>query len=318
MILIKENDVKNILTMEDTIKAVEDAHRAFGEGNAVTSPRKNLWLRPPVSIKTASAALMSWGLMGVNTYPGGYGKRGSMPMTTLLYDSNDGRLVSIIESKFISWYRTGATSAVATKYLASKKADSVGIFGTGRQAQTQLLALQKVLKLSCVKAYSPTKEHREKFATDMSRQIGIDVRPVEDPQSCLTDVDVVVTITTSKEPVFKGEMLNKGVHINAIGAHYPDSREVDTETVRRSKIFVDSRVQALEEKGELLIPIQQGIISPNTIYAELGEVVAGKINGRVGEEENTLFCSGGLALESIAVAARVYEMALKHGLGTEI
>ena len=318
MIYIKENDVKNILKMEDAIKAVEDAYRTFGESNAVMTPRENLWLRPRVSIKTASAALMNWGFMGVFTYPGGYGKKGSGPMTTLLYDSNDGHLVSIIESRFISWYRTGATSAVATKYLASERADSVGIFGTGRQAQTQLLALQKVLKLSYVKAYSPTKEHREKFATEMSRQLGIDVKPVEDAQSCLTDVDIVVTITTSKEPVFEGGMLKKGVHVNAIGAHYPESREVDTETLKRSKIVVDSRVQALKEKGELLIPIRQGIISPSIIYAELGEVVAGKIEGRVGEEENTLFCSGGLALEDIAVAVRVYEMALKHGLGTEI
>ena len=318
MILIKEDDVKNILTMEDTLIAVEDAHRSLGVGNAVITPRKNLWLKPKVSIKTASAALMPLGFMGTIVYPGGFGKKGSGSMITLLYDSNDGRLLSIIESRLISWFRTGATSAVAAKYLATKNANSIGIFGTGRQAQTQLLALQKTLKPSIIKVYSPTREHRNKFATEMSKKIGTDIKPVEDPQSCLTDVDVIITITTSKEPVFDGKMLKKGTHVNAIGAHYPDIREVDTDTVKRSKIFVDSRTQALEEKGELLIPISQGIITSNDIYAELGEVIAGKTKGRVDQDEITLFCAGGLALEGIAVAARVYELAKKNGVGVEI
>ncbi len=320
LILIREDDVKSILKMEDCIKVVEDAYRTMGLGEAVLTPRENLWIKPPVSIKTSSAALTSWGFMGVHVYPGGYGKKGSGPMTVLLYDSRDGRLLSVIEARFLSWYRTGATSAVATKYLASKDADSVGIFGTGRQARTQLLALQKVLELKRVKAYSPTLEHREKFASEMSKEMGVEVKPVEDAKSCLKDVDVIVTATTTKEPVFKGEWLkqNEGCHINAIGAHYPDIREVDSGTVKMSKVVVDSREQALKEKGEILIPISEGLVSPQIIYAELGEIVAGRVRGRVEELEKTLFCSGGLAMEEIAVAAKVYEIAASRGIGTQL
>lgn len=318
MLLLKEEDVKLLLTMEDCIKAVEESYRAFGLGEAVMTPRENLWLAPPVSLKLASAALTSWGYMGTYVYPGGYGRKGSNPFSTILYNSRDGRLLAFIESSFLSWYRTGATSAVATKHLALKDSDTLGIIGTGRQAWTQLRALSKVMEIKVVKVYSRTLDQREKFASDASRDMGIDVKSVVDAKVAGQNVDIVVTATTSKEPVFHGEWLGEGVHVNAIGAHYPEIREVDTETVKRSKVIVDSREQALKEKGELLIPIQQGLLTSDVIYAELGEVVAGKVKGREEYSENTLFCSGGISVEQIGVAAWVYEAAVKRGLGAQI
>ncbi|MBI4257696.1 MAG: ornithine cyclodeaminase family protein, partial [Thaumarchaeota archaeon] len=210
MLLIREDDVKTLLTMEDCITAVEESYKLFGQGEAVMTPRENLWLTPPISLKLASAALTSWGYMGIYTYPGGYGRKGSSPFTTLLYNSKDGQLLAIIESSFLSWYRTGATSAVATKHLALRDSDTLGIIGTGRQAWTQLLALSKVMKLKLVKVYSRTNERREKFASDASREMSIDVKPMIDAKNCSQNADVLVTATTSKEPVFYGEWLGEG------------------------------------------------------------------------------------------------------------
>ena len=270
MLFIKEEDVKTLLSMDECIRAVEDGYRAMGLGDTAMTPRENLWLSPPASIKTASAALPRWGYMGVHAYPGGYGRKSSTPTTTLLYSSHTGQLLATIESRFLSWYRTGATTAVATKYLAVRDARSAGIFGTGRQARAQLRALHRVLPLSRVRAYSPTREHRESFASEMSKELGLDITSTDEPRPCVEDAEVVLTITTAKEPVFQGKWLHSGTHVNALGAHYPEIREVDTETVKRSRVIVDSREQALEEKGELLIPIREGIITPEIIRAELG------------------------------------------------
>jgi ornithine cyclodeaminase/alanine dehydrogenase-like protein (mu-crystallin family) len=318
MLLISEENVEKLLTMEKAITAVEDSYRALGMGEAVLTPRENLWISPPKSIKLASGALTKSGFMGVTAYPGGYGTKGSGPFTTLLYDSGTGSLLAIVQGRFLSWLRTGATTAVATKYMARRDAHEVAIIGTGRQAITQLRALDKVMDIGHVSAFSRTPERRHKFAAQMSAELGRDVVAADDAKSCLAKADVVVTITTSRDAVVKREWLQDGVHINAIGAHYPDRTEIDGETVRGSRVIVDWREQALLEKGEILIPMKQGLVTSGIIAGELGGVVAGKLKGRTSDSEVTLFCSGGIATEEIAVAAAVFRDATTKGIGSNV
>jgi len=235
----------------------------------------------------------------------------------LLFSTEDGRLLSILEADWISWMRTGATSGVATKYLAQNDARCAGIFGTGKQARSQLMAVAAVRPIERALVYSPTPSRRKQYATDMSNRLGIAVQAVDAPEAILGEADVICTATTSRTPVFDGEQVRQGVLVNAIGQHYPDRREVDSALVARSRIVVDDRKRALQEDGELLIPLQAGELAEAKIEATLGEVVAGLKTGRTGDEI-TLFTSGGIASEVLAVAAGVYEVAEREGLGQEI
>lgn len=320
MLLLREEDARQVLTMEMCIQTVESAYASMGRGEATNAPRHNLWIANPKSIKVAAAGPVLGRYMGVTSYTGGYGgKKGSGPYTTLLYDAKEGSLLSVVESSLISWYRTGASSAVATRALARKDAKNLAIIGTGRQAVTQLQAITNVMNAERISVYSRTPEGRQAFASKMSATTGGHITPAADAQTCLSTADVVVTITTSKVPVLRREWLRDGVHINAIGAHYPSASEIDADTVLSSRVIVDSREQALLEKGEILIPLANGDARVERLVAgELGEVLAGVVAGRTSDDENTLFCSGGLAAEQVAVASGVYEEARRRGLGKEL
>ena len=319
LLFVREEDVRRVITMDSCINAVEDAYRELGEKDGSITPRQNLWIVPPKSIKLASAGLVHRGFMGIVAYSAGYGARGSGSSSTLLYDISNGKLLAIVESKLLGLYRTGATTAVAAKYLANKGSEVVAIIGTGRQARTQILALRNVLgNLRTVRAFSRTREKRENFAAEMTAETGLDVQPTDSPEECATKADVVVTITTSNLPLIKKEWISNGTLICALGSHYPSASEVDIETVLSSTVIVDSKEQALLEKGEILIPIKKGLTTPDIIRAELGEIVAKKTNGRSSPDEKVLFCSGGIASEQIGVAAEIYERVVKLGSGVHI
>ena len=305
--------------MNDCVKVVEEAYRAFGQNAAVMTRRVDLAVDAIRSIKIGGASINSLHYMGSFSYSAGFGKKGTNPSTTLLYDSETGQLKAFIESLHLKWFRTGATAAVAAKNLSNhKKSQTIGIFGTGRQARTQLMGLQCVYNISEVRAYSPTSQHREQFAQQTREDLGLNVVPVASPEKCAEDVDVIVTCSTSKNPVFESSWLSKGTHINVIGAHTRTSREIDTETMKLSKVVVESREQALYENGNLLIPINEGAFGVDKIIADLGEIVAGKVKCRTDENDNTVFLSGGVALDQIAIAAHVYETALKKNVGIEL
>jgi ornithine cyclodeaminase/alanine dehydrogenase-like protein (mu-crystallin family) len=236
----------------------------------------------------------------------------------VLFDDETGELKAIIEGDRLSWMKTGAASAVATKYLAREDAEVIGIIGSGRQARSQLMAINTVRKIRLAKVYSPNLDHCLRFKKDMAELLGIEVLPVDDAIKAVAGSDIVCTATTSKKPVFYGDWIEKGMHINAIGSHYPNHHEVDETTVANSKVVVDSRERALEEEGELLIPISKGIITKEHIYAELGDVVLGRIEGRTIPDEVTLFTSGGIASEYIVTAIRIYEKAVREGVGQKL
>jgi ornithine cyclodeaminase/alanine dehydrogenase-like protein (mu-crystallin family) len=242
---------------------------------------------------------------------------GTFTKVIFLFDTNTGDLQSVIESDRIGWLVPGALSAVATKHLAKKKAKVMGVFGSGRQARSQLPAVALVRDLELVKVYSPQKKHRDEYCREMRDLLKLNVVPVESAEEAVKGSDIVSTTSSSSTPVFDGNLIEEGTHINAIGAHDPDRRELDSVSVRRSKLIADSKDRVLKEEGEVLIPIKEGVIKPDHIYGELGEVIAGRKQGRRDEKEITLFLSGGIGIEYVAIAARIYQLALREKIGKE-
>jgi ornithine cyclodeaminase/alanine dehydrogenase-like protein (mu-crystallin family) len=214
--------------------------------------------------------------------------------------------------------RTGAASGVATRYLARADAATVGIFGTGTQAPTQLEAVCAVRPIERVRAFSPTRLHRERFAAEMSERLGLPVEAVDAPRDVVRDADVVITITKAAEPLFDGDRLSPGTHVNAAGSNRARAQEIDARTVERANVIaIDDRAQGRVEAGDLLAAERQGVLRWDEVV-ELGRVVAGAHPGRRDEASITLFESLGVAIEDVAIARRVYEKALAAGAGERL
>jgi ornithine cyclodeaminase/alanine dehydrogenase-like protein (mu-crystallin family) len=303
--------------MENYIETVENAYLQMGQGEVTMLPRINVdSSRIRGFLKILPASLSKLGVTGIHIYS--VGENGTFQKVILLFDINSGDLQAIIEADRIGWMVPGAVSAVATKYLSKKEAKIMGIFGSGRQAKSQLFAISFVRNLELVQVYSPQKNHREKYCEEMGKLHGLNVIPVDSPNEAIQGSEIISTTTNSITPIFNGDLIEIGTHINAIGAHYPDRREIDSVGIQRSKVVVDSRDRALREEGELLIPISEGVIKPSHIYAELGEIIAGRKQGRLNEKEITLFLSGAISIEYVAVAKSIYQKAQEKGIGQEL
>ena len=214
--------------------------------------------------------------------------------------------------------RTGAASGVATRLLAREDARNAGIIGTGLQARTQLEAIALVRKLGRVRAWSRDEQRRKKFAADMSEVVGLRVEAAATAEEAVRDADIIVTSTTATNPVVEGPWLKPGVHINAIGANFPQKRELDAAAVERCDVIVaDSREQSKLEAGDLIQAFGEEPMKWAGVR-ELADIVGGKVAGRTSPEQITLFKSNGIAIEDIAVAGRIYELARERGLGREI
>ncbi|MGQ9759290.1 MAG: ornithine cyclodeaminase family protein [Candidatus Methanomethylicaceae archaeon] len=321
VLLLDRNELRRALPMKEAISAVEEGFR-LSDSAIIPS-------RIPIRIEGYNALFLY-----MPAYVGGIGalaikevsvhaenpKKGlpTVQGTVLLNDPIDGSLLAIIEGGSLTAIRTGATTGVATKYLARGDASIVGIFGGGFQARTQLEAITCVIDVRLAKVYDINRDAAKKFSGEMSRLLGIDVMVAENPEEVVKYSDIIVTATTSKTPVFSGEWVVKGTHINGIGSHTPDSRELDSETIRRSRLIVDSRDACLKEAGDIMIPIKEGTITKAHIKGELGEVVRGEVDGRTSDEEITTFKSVGLALEDAVTAFRAYKIAMSEGIGKEV
>ncbi len=325
-LLLTRKDVQAVLTMAEAIAAVEEGFKQLALGNVVMPQRTVIPIPDHHGIHLGMPAYVggtddggSLALKVVTVYhdnPSKYGLPTTIG-TLLLNDPRSGALVAIMDAGFLTAMRTGAASGVATKYLARDDACSVGVFGAGVQARTQLLAVCTVRSIDRATVYDVSPELRAKYAAEMSQQLSLPVHAVDDPRACAHN-DVIVTASSSGTPVFEGTWLQPGTHINGIGSHTPSTREVDTETVRRAKVVPDYLSACLAEAGDLIIPIREGAISEDHIHAGLGEVVAGIKPGRDSAEEITFFKSVGLAVQDAVTAARVYQLARSAGVGQQI
>lgn len=322
---ISRGDLENILTMEDVIETLERAFVAHARGRWVI-PSRTQWSFPGGIMLSMPSFLNPGeggeGILGaklVSVFPGNPEK--GLPLVCglyLLYDSATGSPLALIDGVYLTGIRTGAASAVATKYLSRRNVRSLGIIGTGVQAGFHLVAIAAVRRIEVCYLFNRTDERARKFAEKYSEKLGLDVEVLSSADDVVGRSDVVVTSTTSSTPLFSSSSLRKGTHLNVIGAFTPETREVDSETVRRASLFVDSYQGALSEAGDLLIPIREGGISREDIRAELSQIVSGTVPGRVSEEEITLFKSVGFAIEDAAVARLAFDRAVEKGVGTRI
>ena len=314
-LIIREDEVARLLTMQDTLDAVEASFRSQGEGASVNRPRRRFHIPGRGNMQLMSGICYYREAMGLKVYTS---FRTGTRFMVLLFSAETGDLLAIIQAEYLGRMRTGAASGVATKYLARESARTVGMIGSGGQAATQLEAVCAVRNIQSAKVYSRRPEPLAAFCERMSQKLSIDVSPAPSPEEAITNADVIVTITNARDPVVKGEWISEGVHINAAGSNSLVRKELDNDAVRKSDIItVDSREQAQLECGDLLIAAERGAVNWETV-TELGEVVSGKTPGRTSDTQVTLFESQGLAIQDVATATKIYELAQENGLGQEI
>jgi ornithine cyclodeaminase len=313
-LFLSEADVKQLLTMDLALEAVEAAHRAHGTGRAIDIPRQRTRV-PTASMHILQGALLDEGVMGYKAYT--VSKEGARFLVHL-FDAVTGRLLAMIEADYLGMMRTGATGGLAAKLLARADAATVGIFGAGWQAQSQIEALCRVRPIKRIKVFSRDPDRRRAATTDFQRRFGIDVVAAESPEQAACDSDIVVTITSSATPVFDGTWLAEGCHVNAAGSNALIRREIDEKTVGRAAVVcVDSRATALAESGDLLPALEKGRLHAGQLV-ELGEIAAGVRPGRKSAQEITLFESHGMAIQDLAVANRLLRFARERAVGREV
>ena len=262
------------------------------------------------------AAAPGAGVMGLKAY--GVTPGNPVKFYVQLFSTETGELLALLEAGDLGQVRTGAASGIATKYMAREDSATVGVIGSGYQARTQLEAVCAVRPITSARVFSRNPENREAFAADMSDRLGIDITAVDSGEECVSDADVVITMTSTNRPVLNGEWISAGTHINAAGANHWMRRELDGDAVRRSDIIVaDDIEQAKMECGDLIYPAELGSIRWEQVRS-LADVVGGSAPGRRADSDITLFESQGLAVQDITTGIRVYQLALEQGIGSEL
>lgn len=313
-LFLTEAQVREVLTMDLGLEAVEDGFRRLATGDAMNVLRRRA-RASNVMLHLMSAACAGYGLVGFKAYtttPSG------ARFHVVLYDAASGETAAVMEADWLGQVRTGAASGVATRLMARSDASRLGIIGAGKQARTQLQAVCAVRRISEVRVFSRTAARCEQFAQQMEPLCRVPITPVAEPEQAVKDMDILVTATTSRHAVLDGQWLAPGTHINAIGSNALNRAELDPVAIRRADTIVaDSVEQSRIEAGDFVAALEQGILSWERVW-ELSDVVVGRQTGRDSAESITLFKSLGLAIEDLAVAARVLDRARAVGLGISL
>lgn len=324
-LVLRDDDVRAVLTMPDVVNVLDAAFRHQATGKAANQPRSRIIMPEGYGVLHVLSAYVPGqpghpeiegpGLVGLKTY---LASRTGVRFVVLLSSADDGRLLAIIEADWLGQMRTGAASGLATRYMAREDARIVGLIGIGGQARTQLPAMCAVRPIDRILVYGRDESRRRAFCDEMAARTGVVVEPVAHAEEAVRPADIVITATTAREPVLLGAWLRPGTHLNVMGSNWHNRREVDDEAVQRSAIVaVDALDQARIEAGDLLIPAAAGLFSFDRAV-ELGKIVAGETPGRASDQQITLFKSLGIALEDVATAGRIYALARERGLGQEL
>lgn len=309
-----ERDVTELLTMDLALECLEEAFRDQAAGEAVNRSRYRIPLDRG-GYNLMSAAWRRKHVVGQKSYVPG---KSGTSFHVMLYDSSGEGLLAIFEASRLGQIRTGAASGLATKFMAREDASVAAIIGSGYQARTQLEAISRTRALKEARVFSRSAERRETFAREMSSQLGFEVVPMPSAAKCVDGADIVTTVTNAAEPVLNGELLRPGMHVNAAGANGWLRRELDTRAVAAcSHIVTDDIDQAKVECAELMRAVETGHVTWERVRP-LSAVVSREIRGRTDPADITLFESQGVALEDVAVAERLYRMALDRGIGAAI
>jgi ornithine cyclodeaminase/alanine dehydrogenase len=310
---LTEAEVGRLVTVKDAIAALEEMFATWGGPLTQNLPRQRAKL-PAGVFNHMGAGYGAKKIYGLKAYAGNNEKPGHV----LIYSSDDGSLKAIIECDLLGQIRTGAASGIATRLMGNADAHTLGVIGTGKQSHAQVKAVCAVRPIKRVNVFARTAEHREAYAREMEKELGIEVRPAASAEACVGDAQVVVTITKSAEPVFRADWLAKGAHVNVAGANAGNRCEVDGDTVLRAAVkATDHLEQAKVEAGEFRELVAAGKLAWTDVR-ELGELVAGKAKGRNSPSDITLFKSLGIALEDIAFGEVIYHKALAQGVGRRL
>jgi alanine dehydrogenase len=315
VLVLREADVRRVLKMSDAIEVLDRSFEQLATGEALNTPRSRIVLpgqRGVLHVLSAAAPLQ--GALGYKAYTA---FREGVRFAVMLYSSDDGRLLAMIEADWMGQMRTGAASGLATRYMARPEANFVAIIGTGSQARTQLMAICAVRRVRTVRAFGRDKDRLKTFCAEMEGHLSVEVRPAGSAEEALREAEIVITATTARDPVISGAWLQPGTHVNAMGSNWANRREVDGTAVGRSAVVaVDDLEQARLEAGDLIVAAASGHFSFDRAVP-LASIVAGTASGRGTPEDITLFKSLGIGIEDVSVAKHVYELARQQGLGDE-
>lgn len=323
MQVYSREDIRKALPMRDAIEVVKKAFVQLSAGRATVPNR----IQIEVPEHNGTTLIMPGYLKDdqqmavkiVSVFPDNPSMGlPSIDALVVVVDPKTGVCSSILEGSTLTALRAGAATGAATELLARQDASTAAIFGAGVQGRTQLEAVCAARDVTEAWIYDVNGESAENFASEMNRQLSIPVNVAKDPSEAVKNADIICTVTTSANPVFDDGDLQKGAHINAAGVYKTHMREIPPETVQRARVVVDSFQACMEEAGDLVIPIRDGLISEDHIYAEIGEIAAGAKTGRQKNDEITLFKSVGIAVQDVAAAAAVLENAKRLNLGSRI
>jgi ornithine cyclodeaminase len=320
VLIVNQEEVPQLLPMAECMEAMAKALTALARGEALLPLRSILWLPEKVGgLGLMPAALLPDRVVGVKAitfFPGNEGTElDTHQGAVLLFEAERGRLLAMMDATSITAIRTAAVSGVATRLLAREEAGDLAILGSGTQARTHLEAMRTAREIRRVRVASKNLERARVFAERESGKHGMAIEPVASVREAVAGADIICTVTSSREPVLLGEWISPGAHVNAVGSSVPFARELDTAAVLRSRLYVDRRESALNEAGDFLIPKKEGAIGDDHIVGEIGEILAGRLQGRRSPDEVTLFKSLGLAVEDVASARHIYEKAKASGKG---
>jgi ornithine cyclodeaminase len=321
VLVLSGTEIASLLPMDACIDRLDAGFRALARGEAILPLRH---IHRDAEGRGALGLMPAWvtplGALGVkviSVFPGNLGT----PLDThqgavLLFEAEAGRLLAILDASAITAVRTAAASALATRVLARADARVLAVLGSGVQGRSHLEALPRVRRFTEVRLWSRDGEQAERLARWGNERLGLPVRVVPAANEAVAGADVICTATGAVTPIVEGVWLEPGAHVNAVGACTPRSRELDTEAVRRSRLFTDRTESLLHEAGDFLIPLQAGELEASHVAGELGDVLIGRVPGRTNPTEITLFKSLGIGVEDVVAAHEAYRRARETGAGT--
>ena len=325
ILILKESDISSMITMSDIIEADKEALSIYSSQKSNIPLRSNLdipeYKGQCLFMNGYAAPAKALGVKIVSVYPENINKNlTSVPATMVLVDAETGMVNSLLDGTYLTRLRTGAISGLATDILARKDSKIFALFGTGGQAITQLEAVLTVRKIEEVRVFDVFKDRAQEFAKKMTEKFGkkfnVKIIAAESSDKAVENADIITTVTTSKKPVFDANKIKKNVHINGVGSYTPEMQEIPGDVlVKANKIFVDTRDGAINESGDLIKPIQSGLIKKEKINGELGEVINGLMKGRENDDEMTFFKTTGSAVLDLVAAQKIYEMAKAKNVG---
>ncbi len=323
MLVLSESQVQSLIDLDELIAALAQAHIQYSTGKAVMPVRLVVPL-PQIQgrITSMPGYLNDDQALGMKvvTYFQDNPKQNlpAILATIMLFSSATGKMIAAMDGGYITAIRTACASALATQTLANADTPVLGILGAGVQARAHIQALTRVRQVKQIKLFSPSGQSGRAIKEELESRCGVPIEVVGSAQDAVRDSDLLVTVTTAKEPIVKVEWLKPGVHINAVGSHRPDLREIDGATLKCAKVVVDSRDAIMADCGDILLALKEGSINESVIHGEIGDVLAGTKVGRSDPSEITLYKSVGIAIQDVATAQLVYRKALERNVGTNV